>query len=121
VASRLKWAGVPTQRTGSADGSSSNNSSNSSSNSQTNGNSDNQGNGNANGNNNDMSNMFQSLASNPQVAALRNDPQMQPMFEDIQRNGQSAIFKYLNDPAVMAKAASVMGAMFNGGGQPPAS
>jgi len=82
------------------------------------------GNAAANGNNSnnangDMGNMFQSLASNPQVAAMRNDPQMQPIFEDIQRNGQSAIFKYLNDPAVMAKAASVMGALFNNGGQRP--
>lgn len=51
-------------------------------------------------------------------AAMRADPDLAPMFEDIQKNGMAALMKYMNDPEWLAKVGSKagdVGAMLAGG------
>jgi len=56
---------------------------------------------------------MQAVMSNAKVqermAALRADPDLAPMFEDIQKNGMAALMRYMNDPAWLAKVGSRMG------------
>jgi len=40
---------------------------------------------------------------------LANDPELKPIFEDIKKNGMSALEKYWNDDKLMAKISKVMG------------
>ena len=39
----------------------------------------------------------------------QDDPELAPMFEDIQKNGMQAMMKYWNDPKVLAKIGERMG------------
>jgi len=40
---------------------------------------------------------------------LQNDPELQPIFEDIKKNGMGALEKYWNDEKLMAKISKAMG------------
>ena len=40
---------------------------------------------------------------------MQDDPELAPMFEDIQKNGMQAMMKYWNDPKVLAKIGERMG------------
>jgi hypothetical protein len=40
---------------------------------------------------------------------VQDDPELAPMFEDIQKNGMQAMMKYWNDPKVLAKIGERMG------------
>merc|ERR1719373_829608 len=40
---------------------------------------------------------------------LQNDPELQPIFEDIKKNGMGALEKYWNDDKLMAKISKAMG------------
>eukprot|EP00472_Partenskyella_glossopodia_P005950 CAMPEP_0197542586 /NCGR_PEP_ID=MMETSP1318-20131121/67784_1 /TAXON_ID=552666 /ORGANISM="Partenskyella glossopodia, Strain RCC365" /LENGTH=71 /DNA_ID=CAMNT_0043101861 /DNA_START=134 /DNA_END=349 /DNA_ORIENTATION=+ len=42
--------------------------------------------------------------------------QLEPMMEDVKKNGVQAMFKYMNDPAVMGKLSGVMGSLLGGMG-----
>ena len=47
---------------------------------------------------------------NPEGKAnVQDDPELAPMFEDIQKNGMQAMMKYWNDPKVLAKIGERMG------------
>ena len=39
----------------------------------------------------------------------QDDPELAPMFEDIQKNGMQAMMKYWNDPKILAKIGKRMG------------
>jgi len=52
--------------------------------------------------------------NNPAVAALRNDPDLGPVIDDIETNGPQAAFKYLNNPAVMQKLGSLISPLLGG-------
>ena len=43
------------------------------------------------------------------VGSVQDDPELAPMFEDIQKNGMQAMMKYWNDPKVLAKIGERMG------------
>lgn len=53
------------------------------------------------------------LMSNPQymakMAQLREDPELKPVFEEIQSGGMAAMMKYMNDPNFLAKIGEKMG------------
>ena len=55
-----------------------------------------------------------SILSNPAIQSLKNDPELRPIFDDIQANGSGAISKYMNNPKLMQKLSGIMG---NFGGQ----
>ena len=40
---------------------------------------------------------------------MQDDPELAPMFSDIQKNGMQAMMKYWNDPKVLAKIGERMG------------
>lgn len=50
------------------------------------------------------------LRDSGMLDALQNDPELQPIFEDIKKNGMSALEKYWNDEKMMAKISKAMGA-----------
>eukprot|EP00884_Botryococcus_braunii_P019555 jgi/Botrbrau1/6283/Bobra.0129s0028.1 len=43
------------------------------------------------------------------MAKLKEDPELAPMFADIEKNGMAAMMKYWNDPATLAKLGEKMG------------
>ncbi|KAK9819574.1 hypothetical protein WJX81_003882 [Elliptochloris bilobata] len=43
------------------------------------------------------------------MAELKDDPDLQPMLADIQKNGMSALMKYWNDPKWLSKVGSKLG------------
>merc|ERR1719188_2561656 len=49
------------------------------------------------------------LRESGKLEDLRNDPELQPIFEDIKKNGMSALEKYWNDDKLMAKISKAMG------------
>ena len=53
------------------------------------------------------------LMSNPQymakMAQLREDPDLKPVFEEIQTGGMAAMMKYMNDPNFLSKIGEKMG------------
>lgn len=53
------------------------------------------------------------LMNNPQymekMAQLREDPELKPVFEEIQTGGMAAMMKYMNDPNFLAKIGEKMG------------
>ncbi len=49
------------------------------------------------------------------LSALRSDPQMARIAEEVRTQGPAAAMKYLGDPAVMAKLGPLMQAMMGGG------
>lgn len=42
---------------------------------------------------------------------LQPDPEMRSVFEDVEQNGQTALFKYMGNPSVMAKVQPLLGKM----------
>ena len=64
-----------------------------------------------------LAGMVKGLADNPQVQALKSDPTMAPIIEDVQSNGPQAIFKYLGNPEIMGKLKNIMGSLLGGAGQ----
>jgi hypothetical protein len=57
----------------------------------------------------EMQAVMSNSAVQARMAALRSDPDLAPMFEDIQKNGMAALMRYMNDPAWLAKVGSRMG------------
>ena len=57
----------------------------------------------------EMQAVMSNAAVQQRMAALRADPDLAPMFEDIQVNGMGALMKYMNDPEWLAKVGSRMG------------
>jgi hypothetical protein len=57
----------------------------------------------------EMQAVMSNSAVQERMAKLRTDPDLAPMFEDIQANGVAALMKYMNDPAWLAKVGSRMG------------
>ena len=53
--------------------------------------------------------------------ALQNDPELKPMFQEMQTGGMGAMMKYWNDPKVLAKIGEKMGQVPSqaAGGQSP--
>ncbi|GBG83729.1 hypothetical protein CBR_g37530 [Chara braunii] len=68
-----------------------------------------------------MANMLQSIC-NPQhradmekrLAAIRQDPSLKPIIEEIESGGPAAMMKYWNDPVVLGKLGKVMGVAIDG-------
>mmetsp|Transcript_4220 Transcript_4220/g.6589 ORF Transcript_4220/g.6589 Transcript_4220/m.6589 type:complete len:155 (+) Transcript_4220:182-646(+) len=56
----------------------------------------------------DDSECSSSFPDNPAFQALKDDPALAPMFEDIKKNGQMAMLKYMSDPAVAAKLGGLL-------------
>lgn len=50
------------------------------------------------------------LRESGMLEALQKDPELKPIFEDIKKNGMSALEKYWNDEEKMAKISKAMGA-----------
>ena len=57
----------------------------------------------------EMQAVMSNAAVQERMASLRSDPDLAPMFEDIQKGGVGALMKYMNDPAWLAKVGSRMG------------
>ncbi|BDA42610.1 probable Myotrophin at C-terminar half [Coccomyxa sp. Obi] len=53
------------------------------------------------------------------IAQLKDDPELAGMFEDIQKNGMSALMKYWNDPKTLAKIGERMGPVAEGAAAAP--
>lgn len=70
----------------------------------------------------EMQAVMSNAAVQARMASLRADPDLAPMFEDIQKGGVGALMKYMNDPAWLAKVGSKMGdvaeLLQQGGGVP---
>ena len=49
--------------------------------------------------------------SSPEGQQLASDPDLAPVLEDVRKNGQSAMMKHMNNPAVMAKLTKIAGPM----------
>lgn len=49
------------------------------------------------------------LRDSGKLADLQNDPELQPIFEDIKKNGMGALEKYWDDQELMAKISKAMG------------
>ena len=56
---------------------------------------------------------MQTLLQNPtmqqKMMALRQDPDLQPMWDDVQKNGPMAMMKWYNDPKFVAMIQEKMG------------
>jgi len=50
-----------------------------------------------------MNNMISNPDMQKRIAALKDDPDFQPFFEDVQKNGPSAMMKYSNDAEFLKK------------------
>jgi hypothetical protein len=50
-----------------------------------------------------MNNMISNPDMQQRIAALKDDPDFQPFFEDVQKNGPSAMMKYSNDAEFLKK------------------
>ncbi|CAK0763605.1 hypothetical protein CVIRNUC_003075 [Coccomyxa viridis] len=57
----------------------------------------------------EMQSAMQNKGLQDRMAALKDDPELAPMFEDIQKNGMQAMMKYWNNPKVLAKIGERMG------------
>lgn len=56
-----------------------------------------------------MSAMMQNQQFMAKAAALKDDPDLKPMFDEIKTGGMAAMMKYMNDPAFLAKIGEKMG------------
>ena len=56
-----------------------------------------------------MSAMMQNQQFMAKAAALKDDPDLKPIFDEINTGGMAAMMKYMNDPAFLAKIGEKMG------------
>mmetsp|Transcript_2494 Transcript_2494/g.3644 ORF Transcript_2494/g.3644 Transcript_2494/m.3644 type:complete len:85 (+) Transcript_2494:3-257(+) len=63
-----------------------------------------------------MEGLFAGLANNPELKALKDDPEMQPILEDIAANGMAGMMKHMSNPVLMQKLQGVMGGLMAGMG-----
>ena len=56
-----------------------------------------------------MQSMMQNQAFMAKAAALKDDPELKPMFDEIKTGGMGAMMKYMNDPQFLAKIGEKMG------------
>jgi small glutamine-rich tetratricopeptide repeat-containing protein alpha len=53
--------------------------------------------------------VVQQLLNNPELQRLRDtDPEIAAVYRDVQQNGQTALFKYMNNPSVMGKIQGIV-------------
>jgi len=45
------------------------------------------------------------------LQALRSDPEVAAALDDVEKNGQQAIFKYMSNPSLLSKLSGVLGSM----------
>ncbi|KAK9816856.1 hypothetical protein WJX72_006215 [[Myrmecia] bisecta] len=56
-----------------------------------------------------MQTMMQNQEMQQRIASLKDDPELAPMFAEIQKGGMAAFQKYFQDPKVLAKIGEKMG------------
>lgn len=61
------------------------------------------------------SNMLDKLLNDPEIAVLRRDPELTPVFDDVETNGAMAAMKYMGNPSVMGKMQGVLMKAMSGG------
>lgn len=66
-----------------------------------------------------MSNMMQTMQDpsyreqmQSKLASVREDPELKPVLDELEKGGPSAMMKYWNDPSVLSKLGKVMGGGF---------
>lgn len=57
----------------------------------------------------ELSQMMQSPEMLQKLAQLREDPELKPMFEEMQKGGMGAMMKFMNDPVWLAKVSEKLG------------